>query len=130
MSDYGKTKKIDSTPVFVEMAGIVFEYWQQQLGHFRAQLNELRRRRIIDRLKEGYSVERIQQAIRGIKLSPFHMGKNDRNTAYNDIEFICRNGVNLEKFAEMEERWGQNYAQNPINPADPRNQKYSYLFEQ
>lgn len=42
------------------------------------------------RLKDGYSVDEIKQAITNCSLSEFHMGKNDGGTLYNDLSLICR----------------------------------------
>jgi len=82
----------------------VFEYWKEQLNHPKCKLDKKRGNAIKGRLKEGYDVDRIKQAIRGIKFSAHHMGQNDRNTVYDDIELICRTGAKVDQFAEMEEK--------------------------
>lgn len=85
-------------------AGIVeevFKYWQTELNHPQSVLDDKRRKVITARIKEGYTQERIMQAIRGIKLSPHNMGQNDRNTKFDDIELICRTGANVDRFADM-----------------------------
>ena len=79
----------------------IFEYWQIQLSHPRAKLTYDRRRRIVDRLRDGYSVEEIKQAIDGWPASPFHRGENPGGVIYDDIELICRNGSKLEKFMAL-----------------------------
>ncbi len=82
----------------------IFAYWQQTHAHPKAMLDEKRAKAIKSRLNEGYTVERIKSAIRGIKLSGYHMGKNDRNTVYDDIELICREGKRLDNFADLDEK--------------------------
>lgn len=85
-------------------AGVVeeiFKYWQAELKHLQSVLDDKRRKVITARIKEGYTKERIMQAIRGIKLSPHNMGQNDRNTKFDDIELICRCGANVDRFADM-----------------------------
>lgn len=79
----------------------VFEFWQVELNHKQTVLSDDRRKKIKARLQEGYSVERIKQAIQGIKRSSHNMGENDRNQKYDDIELICRTGSNVDRFADM-----------------------------
>jgi len=78
----------------------VFVYWQQELKHPQSKLDKKREKAINARLQEGYSVDRIKQAIQGIKKIPHNMGQNDRNTIYDDIELICRSGANVDRFAD------------------------------
>lgn len=82
----------------------IFDYWKVSLNHPKAVLDSKRKRVISARLKDGYSAERIKQAIEGIKYSAHHMGQNDRNTIYDDIELICRDGKHVDMFAEIKER--------------------------
>lgn len=79
----------------------IFKYWQAELQHPHSVLDDKRHKVITARIKEGYTKERIMQAIRGIKLSPHNMGQNDRNTKFDDIELICRTGANVDRFADM-----------------------------
>ena len=65
-----------------------------------AKLTAKRKRAISGRIKEGYTINDITQAIEGCASSPFHMGNNDRQTQYNDIELICRSGEKLEYFRD------------------------------
>lgn len=78
----------------------IFEFWKSELGHPRALLDRKREKVIKARLKEGYSVQRIKEAIVGIKNIPHNMGKNENNQIYDDIELICRNGSNVDRFAD------------------------------
>lgn len=73
----------------------IFDYWVQKSGRdpARTLLTEKRKTKIRARLKDGYTVERIQRAIDGCLASDFHV----RN-GHTDIELICREGTNLEGF--------------------------------
>ena len=76
----------------------IFNYWAQKTGKHRAKFTKGREKRIKDRLKEGYSLKEIKDAIDGCMASQFHMGGNPQNKLYNDIELICRSGEKLESF--------------------------------
>lgn len=86
---------------FREAEQIVFERWVEVHNKQRAKLTEQRRKKIRARLREGYSLEQILKAIDGVKLSPFHMGKNDSNTVYDDLTTILRDGTQVEKFSQL-----------------------------
>ena len=76
----------------------VFEYWRTVMGHPQAQLDTKRSRAIAARIKAGFSVEQLKQAIDGCKASPWHQGQNDRHQVYDDIELICRDAKRVEAF--------------------------------
>lgn len=76
----------------------VFVYWQQVMGHARAQLDEKREKAIKARLKNGYSVADLCRAVDGCAKSPHHMGQNESRTIYDDIELICRDGPKVDGF--------------------------------
>lgn len=80
----------------------IFETWKVELRHEKAKFNVPRRRAVYARLKEGYTCEQILAAIRGIKNSPHHMGRNDRHTVYDDLSLICKDGRYIEKFADLD----------------------------
>jgi hypothetical protein len=82
-----------STPILE-----VFSYWQSALNHPQAKLTPERERVIRARLKEGYTLDVIKQAIDGCRASPFHRGQNERAQAYDDLTLICRSGSKLESF--------------------------------
>lgn len=79
-----------------------FAYWQEVHNHPKAVFDGKRQRAVEGRLKDGYTLDFIFQAIRGIKRSKRHMGENDRHEVYDDIELICRDGPRLEKFAGLD----------------------------
>lgn len=76
----------------------VFAYWQQKLGHERAQLDAKRLKAIKGRLKDGYTVADLCLAVDGCSRSPYHMGQNDSRAVYDDIELICRDGPKVDSF--------------------------------
>lgn len=81
----------------------IFNYWVQVMGKNKTttQLTTKRKKNISARLKDGYTVEQIKQAVNGCRDDPFSMGANDRNKPFNDIELICRTGEKLESFLEV-----------------------------
>lgn len=80
----------------------IFDYWVEKMGKTStAKLTSDRKAKIRARLKEGYTVADIKQAIDGCSASPFHMGDNPNGKTYNDLELICRNGSKLEGFMEI-----------------------------
>jgi hypothetical protein len=89
-----------SAPLTVEVSQ-VFEHWKSTLQHTRAKLTPERSKAIRARLRDGYSVEEIKDAIDGCANSPFHQGKNDQHKVHNDLTLICRNGSKLENFIQM-----------------------------
>lgn len=64
-------------------------------------LNTKRREKIYARLNEGYDEADLRDAVRGIVLSEFHMGDNDRGKIYDDLFTILRDGGQVEKFRDL-----------------------------
>jgi len=92
-----KQKKKTTVSANAETAQ-VFDYWKQKLNHPNSQLDNKRVKAISGRLKDGYTVGQLCQAIDGCKNSRWHQGENDRKTVYDDIELICRDGPNVDRF--------------------------------
>ncbi len=82
----------------------VFDYWRQVMDHPRAKLDSKRRNAINARLKEGRSVEDLKRAVDGCSVTPHNMGQNKHRQRYDDIELICRNSPNVERFMGNAER--------------------------
>lgn len=80
----------------------VFTHWRDVMGKplGKTKLSTKRDKAIRARLKDGYSVDDIKKAIDHCSNTSHNMGLNDRGTKYNDIELICRNSENLERFME------------------------------
>lgn len=103
------TKKQDlkhlSTAVDQSAVQSVFDHWFSVMGKgATTKLSTKRRKVIASRLVDGYSVEDIKSAIDACHASPWHMGQNDRQTVFNDIELICRTPEKLDGFLQMTER--------------------------
>lgn len=79
----------------------IFVCWKEAMDHPKARLDAKRRELINKRLGDGYTVDDLCIAIRGCSESAFHMGKNDRNTKYNDIMLICRDAKHVDQFLEI-----------------------------
>lgn len=91
---------IATTPLKSSMKFVheVFYYWQDVMNKQRALLDGKRSRAIQARLTDGYTVEDLKLAIDGCARTPHNQGVNNQNKPYNDIELICRNGPNVERF--------------------------------
>lgn len=82
----------------------VFEFWRELHSNGRSRIDEKRRRAISARLRDGYTVDDLKLACLGCRLSPFHNGENDRQTAYRSIELICRDADHVDRFIDLAER--------------------------
>lgn len=80
----------------------VFEHWRQTLRHFKAKATP-ERKRILTKALKLYSVEDLQRAITGCSRSPHHMGQNERQTVYDDLELILRDAKHIESFMRLVE---------------------------
>ena len=78
----------------------VFAHWQTVMAKPRASLDD-KRRSLIRKALAHYSAADLCKAIDGCKASPFHMGINDRGTAYNALELIMRNAEKIDAFMAM-----------------------------
>lgn len=97
---HNKTKIELGKKIQMELVLEVFEYWKSSMGKKRASL-DIKRERDIRWAIAVYSVQGCKDAIDGCRLSDFHMGKNARKTAYNDISLIFRDAEHIEKFQEL-----------------------------
>lgn len=79
----------------------IFDYWCVVMNkRGSAKFTDDRKRAVKARLKEGYTVEHIKQAIDGCSRSDFHMARDGKNTTvYDDLAMICKSGSQLEKLA-------------------------------
>lgn len=76
----------------------VFNYWKQTFNHPKALLSSDRQRKIKARLREGYTISQLKQAIDGCRASPYHMGDNNSGRTYDTIGLIFRNAEKVEFF--------------------------------
>lgn len=88
---------------------LVFEHWKQVHEHPRSNLDAKREKLIRVALKT-YPPEQLCLAISGYRNSPFHMGQNERNKKFDDIEVFLRDAKHIDeglKFGEQPraEKW-------------------------
>ena len=95
-TDISTTTVVDKS-VHSEVAQ-VFEHWKSVMDSPRSNLDKKRKTAIEARLKDGFSVDDLKSAIDGCRKTPHNMGDNDRGQKFNDIELICRNAPNVERF--------------------------------
>lgn len=81
-------------PKFTAEAKEVFAYWVERTGHSRAQFTDERKRVIVARLRQGYSVAALKHAIDGCMTSTYHVEHD-----YIELTLICRNGEKVEWFS-------------------------------
>lgn len=93
--------------------------WVEATGRSaaRSRINDARRKKVKARLAEGYSVQELLAAVRGIALSEWHMGNNPGQKRYDDMELALRNGPNLEKFRDLYESGGDSGGQTGADQA-------------
>lgn len=78
-----------------------FNCWVQVMGkNTSTKLNKKREAAVRARLKEGYTIEQIKQAIFGCSKTPHNMGINAQRKRWDDLELICRDGNNVERFMD------------------------------
>ena len=90
------TEKIGQTEL-IDPVVDVFEHWQSAMNHSRAKLDDKRRKKIRDALK-NYPPEDLKKAVDGCLKSPFHMGENDQGAVYDGIDLILRDADHIDKF--------------------------------
>ena len=78
----------------------IFSFWCSTMDKQKSAFSKARKKNVIDRLKEGYSIEEIQQAIVNCSNTPHNMGQNENRKVYDDIELICRSPEKLEQFRD------------------------------
>lgn len=76
----------------------VFDAWKETLNHPKSVLDAKRERFITARIKDGYSVEQLQDAARGCKSSAYHQGQNESKTVYDRIDLIYRDAEHVDQF--------------------------------
>lgn len=79
-------------------AKMIFEFWQTTLGHPRAKFSRDKKRKIVARLREGFSTDELKLAVNGCKASAYHQGDNKTSTIYDSIDLIFRNAEKVEQF--------------------------------
>jgi len=86
----------------LDIPRMLFDHWLTATSR-NANQNRLttgRRAHVNGRLRDGYTVEQLQQAIDGIAGSAWHKGANPNGKRYDTFDFIMRSGENVEKGME------------------------------
>lgn len=91
----------------------VFALWQREMNHPKARLDAKRTGRIRARLREGFTPDELEAAIRGAKLSTWHMGENPDGKVFDGIETILRDAAQVEKFRDLHAERGRPRVQRP-----------------
>lgn len=94
----------------------VVAHWR--LYHPQGRPGARERRKIGDRLKEGYGVAELREAIDGCHKTPHNLGANERDTKYLALELIMRNSDQVARFIE-----------NNREPPRPRDEKERRVLE-
>lgn len=84
--------------VSTDRAGEVFEYWRVKLRPKAHVFDDRTRKAVTERLREGFTVDDLKQAIDGCASNPHNQGVNDKGKRYDSLELICRNGANVTRF--------------------------------
>lgn len=84
-------------------ARFVFEAWKQDTGKHRATLDNKRERRIVARLRDGFSPDELVLAIRNRRNDPHLMGETT-GTVYAEIDTLLRDRAQVERLLELKER--------------------------
>jgi hypothetical protein len=79
----------------------LFEFWSSTLHKRSPKLSDKRKRKVRDRLREGFTADEIRAAIVGVTLSDHHMGRNGSPRKYDDLELICRDPEHVETFRDL-----------------------------
>lgn len=97
-------KPSEESSKLAHQAQIVFEHWKIEFNHPRALLDIKRKKRIVARLKNGFTVEQLKSVCGGVKNSPYHMGENSTSTIYDKIDTIYRDVEQVERFIELSKK--------------------------
>jgi hypothetical protein len=102
------TKRTVARATAIEVAafGRVFARWREVCDHPTAKATAGRKRKVLARLREGYTETDLLAAIEGCALSAYHMGENDTQTRYDGLEQICHSGDKVERFRRIYEDHG------------------------
>jgi hypothetical protein len=92
--DQTKTNKTSMSVAPTEVVE-VFDHWKVTHGHDKATLDAKRIKLIRNALKLQPS-DVLKRSISGYKNSPHHMGQNERQTVYDDIELFLRDAKHID----------------------------------
>lgn len=94
----------------------VFSFWRIHLNHPQAIFDAKRGAAIMARLKDGYTSEQLKDAIRGCKLSDFHMGREAGKPGVHDgIQLICKDAEHVDMFIAVTQNGATNGTNKPTS---------------
>lgn len=79
----------------------VIESWKSTLGHPLAKCDETKQRKVMARLREGFSAEDLMRMQQGVLKSPWHLGDNPSKKRYDGISTIYQSAEHVEKFLAL-----------------------------
>lgn len=91
---------------YAEQVQDVFECWQLEMGYASRSLTDGRRRVIVSRLKDKFSVDDLKDAIRGVAKQDFFKGTHD------DLVSIFKNAERVERHRDFFRNIQNNGVQN------------------
>lgn len=98
----GTGRNVPAAPASVPDCQAVVNHYQTY--HPRAKPSEKERKLIRARLKDGYSVADLCDAIDGNHLSKWHCGENDERREYHALDLIMRDGGKVASFIAFKEQ--------------------------
>lgn len=81
-----------------DMSSDIFNHWKTVHNHPKAILGAELRKKIADRIAEGFSPEDLKLAIEGCKASAWHQGDNDRKKKFDGLGLILRDADHVNNF--------------------------------
>lgn len=91
----GKKPRIAASPE----SRRVFEHWKRVMGkNGNTEFDDKRRKAVQARLDGGYSPEDLILAVDGCAVTPHNIGQNENGQRYDDLELICRNAGQVDRF--------------------------------
>jgi uncharacterized phage protein (TIGR02220 family) len=77
----------------------VAEYYRAKYP--RRRVDDSDRKMIAARLKDGFTVEELCQAVDGCSVDPWHQGANDRNKKYDQPRHVFKSAAKVNDFIEV-----------------------------
>lgn len=95
-----------SPPPEPDAASALWETYRETLKRHRPKrrpggMSDKDRKRVRTLLRDGWALEDLQRAVRGLFLSPHHLGQNDRGTEYLEIEYALRKPGDMAALADQ-----------------------------
>lgn len=98
-----KSKMVKAAKVSFAAKEEIFTFWKMHFKKSKLVKLDKKREIAIGAAIHDYGMEKCRQAIEGCGHSDFHMGRNKRQTVYNDIELILRDSSHIEDFITIYE---------------------------